>query len=270
MNDHFLTFWEHVDVLRKVIIKSLIAAGAVAVVAFFFKEPLFNIILAPHHPDFVTFQYINRLACLFSLDGPATGAYTVHLISTQLTAQFFIHVKIAFYAAVLCTFPYIVLQLFYFISPALYAKERKYAKFLVLCSILCFFMGVLLSYFVVFPFSFHFLADYSVSADIQNMFTINSYVDTLLMISLLLGILFEIPVAAWILAKMGLLQSAFLKKYRKHALIVILIVSAVITPTGDVFTLLLVSLPVLLLYQASIGIVSAEDRRRLRLTMNHS
>lgn len=147
-----------------------------------------------------------------------------------------------------------------FITPALYANERKYSFWVACSGYVMFVLGVLLSYFLIFPLTFRFLGTYQVRDDVVNMITLQSYVDTMMIINLLIGIVFELPVLCWLLAKLGLLSASFMCRFRKHAIVVILIISAIITPTSDVFTLLLVSLPVWLLYEISILIVKMVPR----------
>jgi sec-independent protein translocase protein TatC len=255
MKSEQFTFWEHIDVLRKTFFRILIAIILLAIAAFCFKELLFGIVLAPRNPDFITFRLLNQMANHFSLSFLHFKDVDVPLINTQLTAQFMIHIKISCYAAVVVASPYVIYQLFRFVSPALYQKEQRYTLRIIPAAFLLFFMGVLLSYFIIFPFSFRFLANYQVDTSVQNLFNLNSYIDTFLLLTLLLGVLFEIPVIAWFLSKLGLIRTELLKKYRKHTIIVILIVAAIITPTTDIFTLLLVTLPILLLYELSILIV---------------
>ena len=156
---------------------------------------------------------------------------------------------------VICSSPYIVYQLFRFVSPALYAAERRYVVRVVGFGYLLFLVGAAVSYFLVFPLTFRFLGTYQVSGEVTNMITLESYISTLMTMTLAMGIVFEIPVLSWLFAKLGFLSSAFMRRYRKHAIVIILIVAAVITPTSDVFTLLVVALPMYLLYELSIVIV---------------
>ena len=262
MNSKTLTFWDHLDELRKVLFRMIIVLVLFAIVAFFFKEVLFGFVFAPNSSDFITYQLMGALADRLSLPSLKPGDFQVELISTQLTSQFLVHIRVTIYAALLCASPYIIYLLFRFVSPALYANEKKYSRNVIFFAFIFFFLGAALSYYIIFPFSFRFLSSYQVTAEVANMFTINSYIDTFMMITVLMGILFEIPVVAWLFAKLGFLSAGFLKKYRKHALVVILVVAAIITPTTDIITLLLVSLPIELLYEASILIVKRVEQKR--------
>ena len=163
--------------------------------------------------------------------------------------------KTALCAGVLCTSPYILYQLFRFVSPALYDNERRYAVRVVGGGYTMFTLGVLVSYFLIFPLTFRFLGTYQVSGDVDNLISLDSYISTLVMMCIAMGIVFEIPILSWLFAKLGFLSADFMRKYRKHAIVIILVIAAVITPTSDVFTLSLVTLPMWMLYAVSIWIV---------------
>ena len=186
--------------------------------------------------------------------------FYVKLINTGLAQQFMIHMKVAMCTGVLCASPYILYQLFRFVSPALYANERKYVVRVVGYGYIMFMVGVLISYFLIFPLTFRFLGTYQVSDQVENMISLQSYISTLLMMSLAMGIVFEIPILSWLFAKLGFISADFMRRYRRHAVVIILVVAAIITPTSDVFTLLLVSFPMWLLYEVSIWIVKRSVR----------
>ena len=238
-----VTFWDHLEELRRVLFKVVGAVMVLMVVAFCFKDELFAVVLAPQQSDFIVYRWLGA------------ESFQVQLINTQLASQFITHMKVACYAGILLASPYIIYQLFRFVSPALYANERRYVVQMTFWGYLLFMLGVLLNYFLIFPLTFRFLGTYQVSALVENTITLTSYVDTLMMLSLMMGIVFEIPILSWLFAKLGFLTSSFMKKYRRHAIVLILIVAAFITPTSDVFTLTLVSLPMYLLYEISIGVV---------------
>lgn len=238
-----MTFWDHLDELRSVIIRALVVTVVAAAVAFCLKDQLFEVVLAPRTSDFITFRLLG------------VEPFNIHLMNTGLTEQFMIHLKTAMYAGVLIASPYIIYLLFGFISPALYDNERRYATLLCTSGYLMFMLGTLLNYFLIFPLTVKFLGTYQVSEDVANMLTLQSYMDTLLMMSLVMGIIFELPVVSWLLGRMGLLNASMMRMWRKHAIVAILVVAAIITPTTDAFTLLIVALPIWLLYEASIFIV---------------
>ena len=238
-----MTFWDHLDELRSVIIRVLVVTGLAAVVAFCLKDELFAIVLAPRSSDFITYRLMG------------VEPFSVHLMNTGLTEQFMIHMKTAMYAGVLVASPYIIYMLFRFVSPALYDNERRYATLLCGSGYLMFMLGTAINYFLIFPLTVKFLGTYQVSPDVVNMLTLQSYMDTLLMMSLVMGIIFELPVVSWILGRMGLVNAQMMQSMRRHAIVAILVVAAIITPTTDAFTLLVVALPIWLLYELSIVIV---------------
>ena len=247
------SFWDHLDILRASLVTIAAVTAVFAVVAFFFKEALFSVILAPKDADFITYRWLYFFSGWVT-DEQAQDFY-VKLINTGLAQQFMIHMKVAMRTGVLCASPYILYQLFRFVSPALYANERKYVVRVVGYGYIMFMVGVLISYFLIFPLTFRFLGTYQVSDQVENMISLQSYISTLLMMSLAMGIVFEIPILSWLFAKLGFISADFMRRYRRHAVVIILVVAAIITPTSDVFTLLLVSLPMWLLYEVSIWIV---------------
>lgn len=244
-----MTFWEHLDVFRSSIIKMLVATVAAGIIAFLLKEPLFRIVLAPQDSSFFLWQWVG------------VEPFKIQLINTGLAEQFLIHMKVALVTGLIVASPYVLYILFSFVSPALYENERRYSVRITLSAYLMFLLGVAVNYFLVFPLTVRFLGTYQVNNSVENMLTISSYVDTLLMLSLMMGVVFELPVLSWLLAKFGLLRREWMVSYRKHAFVAILIVAAVITPTSDIFTLLIVSLPIWLLYECSIFIVGRVQKK---------
>lgn len=254
-DDNTMTFWDHLDALRDVILRILAVAVAGFIVAFCFKEPLFRLILAPSSPDFILYKWITAVAASMGIDATALQDFSVDLFSTTLTAQFMIHMKMAFYVSLVVIMPYTLYLLFGFVSPAFHVNERRSSLKVVIWSYLLFMTGIILDYLIIFPLAFRFLGTYQVSTRIPNVITLESYTDLLITLTLLMGILFELPILAWFLGKLGLIDATFMKHYRRHAIVVILIIAAVITPTTDIFTLTIVTLPIYLLYEVSIGIV---------------
>ncbi len=249
-----MTFWDHLDVLRGALLRIAAVVVVFGMVAFFFKEELFDVVLAPKDAGFITYRWLERMAAMFH--GDIGDYFSVRLINTGLAQQFLIHVKTAMCAGVLCASPYILYQLFRFVSPALYSDERRYAVRVIGSSYLMFIIGVLVSYYLIFPLTFRFLGTYQVASDVENMISLESYMSTLIMMCLSMGIVFEMPVLSWLFGKLGFLSAPFMRQYRRHAIVIILIVAAVITPTSDIFTLLVVSLPMWLLYEVSILLVA--------------
>lgn len=255
-----MSFWEHLDVLRGVLIKAVVAVALCSAAAFAFKDEVFSIILAPRSNTFFTYRLL-AMATPWS-DGPGVAPFSIRLINTQLAGQFVIHMKMAVYAGLLAASPYVLFLLFRFVAPALYAKERKYALQAATGGYVMFALGVLLCYFLIFPLTLRFLGTYQVSSDVVNAISLSSYTETLLTMSLLMGVVFELPVLCRVLAGMGVLSAATMRRFRKHTVVVILLIAAAITPTSDVFTMMLVALPVWLLYEASILLVARVGRRK--------
>lgn len=230
-----MTFWEHLDELRRRLWYVLLAAVVAAVGCFCFKDALFSVVMYPKPEG-------------------------MRLINVELTQQFLTHMRVALWAGLLVVSPYILYQMFAFVAPGLYAVEKRLALRAVGGGYLLFLAGVALNYFIIFPFAVRFLGEYQVSNEVQNTITLSSYISMLGVMSLLMGLLFELPVVCWLLAKIGVLKASFMKRYRRHAVVVIVILGAVITPTGDPFTLALVSVPIYLLWELSILIVKRVER----------
>ena len=237
------TFWEHLDELRSCILRSLVVTLLLAAVAFCLKEQLFEVVLAPCTSDFVSYRLLG------------VEPFSVRLMNTGLTEQFMVHVRVALYAGLLFASPYILYELFRFVSPGLYQRERHAALWVVSSAYVMFLAGTLLNYLLVFPLTVRFLGTYQVSADVANMLTLQSYVDTLVSMSLVMGVVFELPVVCAILGRMGLVSGRMMSAYRRHAIVAILVVAAIITPTTDPFTLMVVALPIWLLYELSILLI---------------
>ncbi len=238
-----LTFWDHLDVLRAALIRMAVAVAVFAVAAFLMKDLLFDVVLAPRSSDFVTYRLLGA------------APFHLSLMNTGLTEQFMVHMRTALYAGLLAASPYVLYELFRFVSPGLYQNERRYAVRIVGAAYVMFLVGTLVNYFVVFPLTVRFLGTYQVSPDVANMLTLQSYVDTLIGMSLVMGVVFELPVVCGLMGRMGLITDRWMSNYRRHAVVAILVVAAVVTPTTDVFTLFVVALPIYLLYEVSIVIV---------------
>ncbi len=254
-----MTFWDHLDELRKVLVRVFGVTLVFGIVAFCFKERLFDIILAPGSPEFLTYGLFKRIA---ALSGGEMAEFAPQLINTELARQFLIHVKMAFTVGFIIASPYALYEIFRFITPALYSNEQKCFSRMVGSGYVMFLLGMALSYFLIFPLTYRFLASYQVDPTVVNMITLESYISTLVTLSLWMGLAFEMPVLAWLFARFGFINDAFLRKYHKHAVVVILILAAIITPTSDAFTLLLVAIPMWLLYLLSIFIVRHTTRQR--------
>ena len=242
------SFWDHLDELRSALLKSLGVWAVAFVGAFCCKDRLFEWLFAPTQPDFITYRWLNSFNYQLS-------TFNYQFINTELTAPFVIHLQVAMAAGLVMAMPFIVYWLYGFVSPALYERERRYSTVLVLASVLLFGLGVALNYLLIFPVSFRFLGTYQVTPLVVNHISLSSYVSLFLILTLLMGLLFEVPLLTWTLSKIGLLRKDQLCRYRRHVFVGILILAAVVTPTGDPFTLMLVTLPVYLLYELSIALI---------------
>ncbi len=241
----YASFWDHLDELRSRIIRMVVMLAVFTAVAFMLKDQLFSIVLAPRSSDFVTYRLMG------------VPAFSIQLINTGLTEQFMVHMRTALFSGLLVSSPYIIYELFRFISPGLYDNERRYAVWLVGSAYLMFLLGLLLNYFLIFPLTLRFLGTYQVSADVANMLTLQSYIDTLIGMSFMMGVLFELPVVSWLMARMKIISARLMASYRRHAIVAILVLAAIVTPTTDVFTLFVVALPIWMLYEFSIFVVKA-------------
>lgn len=245
-----MSFGGHLEVLRRMLFRIIIVVSVLSCVIFCFKDGVFRILLAPREYDFCTFRIIERLINSLGWDF-RFSEYYIPLINTQLSSQFMIHITTSCILGVLCASPYILAELFCFISPALYQQEKKYSYLVAVIVYILFVLGVLMSYFILFPISFQFLGTYQVSDDITNTITLDSYISTFTTLTFMLGVVFQLPVLAFILGKMGLIDAALLSKYRPYAFVLIMIIAAVITPP-DIFTLILCTIPIYALYELSI------------------
>ncbi|MGN1260649.1 MAG: twin-arginine translocase subunit TatC [Alloprevotella sp.] len=253
VDEELLTFGGHLEVLRRMLFRIIALVGLIAVVVFCFKDATWRILLAPSEYQFVTYRWIEQAVQAFGVDF-SFNPFHVDLIATDLSSQFVTHIKTSLYIGLLGASPYVVYELFRFISPALYEHEKRYSVRVVVIIYFLFLLGVLMSYFVLFPISFRFLGTYSVADRIHSTITLDSYVSTFTTLTLLMGVVFQLPVIAFVLAKMGFVTADLLARYRKHAFLLILLLAAIITPP-DLMTLVLVSIPLYLLYEVSIRVV---------------
>lgn len=253
-----MSFWDHLDALRGVLVRMAVVVVVIAIALFALMPRIFDgIILAPCHGDFVLYRLFSRITSLIpGVEAFSTTDFHVNLINIQLASQFFIHMSTSFYLALVISFPVLMYLLWTFVSPALYPKEKHGVKTAFLMGNIMFFLGVAVGYFVVFPVTLRFLADYHVSAMVPNQISLDSYMDTFMMLLFVMGLIFELPLLSWMLGNIGVLHREFFARYRRHAAVVLLILAAFITPTGDPFTFTIVFLPIYILYEISALLVS--------------
>ncbi len=249
-----MTFLEHLEELRWHLIRSFIAVFVAAVLAFIFKELVFDkILFGPRTPDFFTNRMLCKFGKIINTMKLCINANPNQLQNIHMTGQFLTHIKISVIAGILVAFPYIFYEFWRFINPALYENEKRHTKGAVFYSSLLFVMGILFGYYIIAPLSVNFLENYEVSRKVTNEINLMSYISIVASIVMASGVLFELPVIIYFLSKIGIVTPEFLKKYRKHSIIVILALSAIITPP-DVFSQILVALPLIALYEISISI----------------
>lgn len=259
-----MSFFEHLEVLRWHLVRSAIAVGVFMVLAFAFYDFIFDdIVMGPKHADFWTYRMMCRLGEWLNIDGFCVTEVPGIIINTQMAGQFIMQINSSLLIAVMLGFPYLLYEIWLFIKPALTDIERRSSRGFVLYATLLFVLGVCFGYFVVTPLSINFLANYSISDSISNTITIQSYLSFVATLSLGCGIVFELPIIVYILSRIGILTPQFMRSTRRYAVVVILLIAAIITPTPDVITMLTVSFPMFLLYELSI-LISARVFRKLQ------
>lgn len=249
-----MSFLEHLEELRWHIIRSILAILVFMIVAFMFKNLIFDtIILAPRNPAFITNRLLCSLGQLVNTSILCINSNDFELINIKMSGQLTTHIAVAMVSGVILAFPIILWEFWSFLKPALHSNEAKHTRGAVSSATLLFFAGVLFGYFLLTPLSIHFLSNYEVSSDVTNQINIRSYIGTLSSICLATGLIFELPIITFFLTKVGIVTPGFMRKYRKHSIVVIVVLSAIITPP-DVFSQILVCFPLLALYEISIVI----------------
>ena len=257
------TFGGHLDVLRKYLFRSIIAILVFAVIAFIYKDIIFNsIILLPSDSKFITYRALCKIGTLLNVDGLCFKSIELNLINTEIGGQFRFHLLISAISGIIIAFPFIAWQMWLFIKPALKDKEVKSSKGIIFFISSLFLIGVLFGYFIVAPLTINFLLTYELSSNIKNLISIGSYISMLSILTLAMGIVFELPVLIFFLTKIDLLSSQFLRSHRKHAIVVIAILAAFITPSGDAFSMTLVGIPIWALYEISIFVSKKVEKNR--------
>lgn len=248
-----MAFWDHADVLRNVLIKISIVISVCAVLLFYFMNDIFdNIILAPCRADFPLYRLFSHMTSYSDLlPDFSNSGFEVNLININLASQFFIHISTSFWLSLILSTPVALYFLWEFVSPGLYPKERNGAKTALLMGNMMFYTGVAIGYFLVFPLTLRFLSEYHVSELVPNQISLDSYMDNFLGLIFIMGLIFELPLVCWVMGRIGILSRDFFSKYRRHAIVLLLIAAAFITPTGDPFTLTIVFVPIYMLWEAS-------------------
>lgn len=260
--DRPLTFVEHLDNLRAHIIRGILAILLFAIVAFFFKGFIFDkVILSPKNADFISNQLMCKAADKINAPVLCINQTDLKIINIDLSGQFKAHLLISIIFGFLVAFPYLVYELWKFIKPALKKREFDYAKGMIFWVSTLFSFGVLFGYFIIVPLAINFLGNYTISPELQNTINFASYFSTIATTVLGTGLIFELPIAAYVLAKIGIINPDLMKKYRKHAIVIAFMLSGILTPP-DVFSQILVAFPIVILYEISISIVKRVHKKR--------
>ncbi|OAV69654.1 Sec-independent protein translocase protein TatC [Bacteroidales bacterium Barb6XT] len=256
MQQDEMSFWDHLEELRWTLFRSVLALFLFAILLFAFmrgKYGLFDaFVLAPTRGDFITYRVFCKAGNYFGVVSDfCDTAFQINIFNIKMASQFFTHMTTSFWMALVLAFPYLMFEVWKFISPALYEEEKKDVKWVFLFGTLMFFLGCSVGYFTVFPITLRFLATYQISEAITEQVSLESYMDNFLMLIFIMGIVFEMPLVSWLLSKLGLLHRGFFHNYRRHAVVALLVAAAFITPSGDPFTLSLVFIPLYALYELS-------------------
>ena len=257
-----MSFLDHLEELRWHIIRSALAIMVFAVVAFIFKDFIFDtVILNPRTPEFWTNRMFARFADAVGTDALRINEKPLELISIQIAGQFLTHIWVSIIAGFLIAAPVVFYEFWKFIKPALYDKEKKYAGGAVFFTSILFIAGILFGYFLIVPLSVHFLGSYNVSGDVVNQINLRSYIGSVTSISLASGVVFLLPIFSFFLSKVGILTPEFMRTYRRHSYVVMLLLSAIITPP-DIFSQIMVFVPLFILYEISILISKSVVKKR--------
>jgi sec-independent protein translocase protein TatC len=256
-----MSFLDHLEELRWHLIRSLAAVVILAMVAFFSKKLIFHdIILAPSRPDFWTYRLLCKMSVWLEQPFLCVEKLNFTIQSRTLMGQFSTHIATALIAGLIVAFPYVFWEIWRFVKPGLYDKERRATQGAVFFVSLLFFTGISFGYWILSPLSINFLANYQIDESILNEIDLLSYIETLTMMVLACGLMFQLPMVIWVLAKAGLVTASFLKSFRRHSVIVILVISAILTPSPDMFSQILVALPIYILYEVSILLAAKVER----------
>jgi sec-independent protein translocase protein TatC len=258
-----MSFFDHLEVLRWHLIRAAVSILVFGGVAFYFFDWIWDtIIMGPKKASFFTYQMMCKLGQLLHSDGMCITNIPGKIINTEMAGQFSLQINSALIIGITLGFPYLLWEIWSFIKPALLEKERKAAGGFVFYASLLFFLGILFGYFVVAPLSIHFLTNYQISPDIQNTFTIDSYVTSVATLTLVSGVVFQLPIVIFVLATIGIITAKFMREKRRYAVIIILIVAMLVTPTPDITTMLVISTPLFALYEVSISVAGRVEKRK--------
>lgn len=247
-----MSFLDHLEALRWHLIRSVVVIFVIAILAFINKHFIFDVlVLGPKNPDFLTYKLLCKLSDYIGID-LCIKELTFNVININISGQFTMHMMVAFITGIIVGFPYIAWEIWRFVKPALKKGELKYARGMVFYISILFMLGVLFGYYIISPLSVNFLGGYQVSDQVSNQIALSSYISTVTTLTLMSGLVFELPVFIYFLTKIGIINPQFLKSYRRHSVVVILILAALITPSPDIISQIIVAIPLLLLYEIGI------------------
>ncbi len=255
-----MSFWDHLDELRGHLIRIILALLVLTIVGLIVMPKIFDsIILAPRSSDFVTYRFFEKMGEYIPFLPDFSGdSFSVTILNIDMTSQFMTYISTSFAFAVIFAIPYLFYEIWKFISPALYENETKNIKKAFIFGGIMFIIGCAVGYFIVFPLIFRFLVTFELSAHIENMLSLDSYMNNFYMLILIMGIVFELPLVFWILSNMGLVYRSFFRKFRRHAIVGSLVLAALITPSGDPFSLFVVTIPLYMLWEISAFVVKKD------------
>ena len=260
MTEKEMSFWDHLEEFRWTLIRIIGAVLAFSIVGFIIIPHIFDsVILAPNSSDFVTYRFFEKASEYIPfLPDFSADSFNVEMLNINLMTQFMTYISTSFAFGMLCTIPYILYESWKFISPALYEHEAKGIKTAFGFGGMMFIIGCLVGYFMVFPLIFRFLITFELSASIENMISLDSYMNNFYTLILVMGLVFELPLVFWLLSNLGLIHRSFFRKYRRHAVVGSLLAAALITPSGDPFSLIVVTIPIYLLWEISAFVVKKD------------
>ncbi|MDR3286081.1 MAG: twin-arginine translocase subunit TatC [Prevotellaceae bacterium] len=254
-SNHEMSFWDHLDVLRRMLFRVAIVVALLMIVVFCSKDFVFGtVIFSPASSDFCLYRWLCSLGEILNMPAFCPEPFSIDIMSINLSAQFFTHMSVSFWLGLILAFPYFLYEIWKFVCPALYEKEKQYIRIAFGFGGILFFMGIMLGYFVIFPLMFRFLSAYQLTERTETHIVLDSYISSFTSLILTMGAIFEIPMVALILSKLGVIRRPFLRKYRKQAFAGSFVFAAIITPS-DAMSMFMVAIPLVLLYEVSIWVV---------------
>ncbi|QEM06281.1 twin-arginine translocase subunit TatC [Mucilaginibacter rubeus] len=260
-----MSFFDHLEALRWHLVRASVAIVIFTAVVFYYYDWIFDtIIMGPSKSTFWTYRMLCKIGAALHRDGFCIDKVNIKLINTEMAGQFTLQINSALIIGITLGVPYLIWEIWRFIKPALHDAERKAATGFVFYACVLFFLGITFGYFVITPMSINFLSSYTVSAAIQNLFDIDSYISSVATLTLATGVVFQLPIIVYILANLGVMTPKFMKETRRYAIVVILVIAAVVTPTPDMLTMTVVSIPLFVLYEVSIVVAGLVEKRKIK------